>query len=171
MTEVAHARVLEMLEYDPTTGVFRWRRKPNRNVVAGSVAGSVDAYGYLQTRLDKKPLKLHRLAWFYVHGEWPAGQIDHANGIRDDNRLENLRVATGSQNRCNRRAGRPNKSGFHGVFFHRKTGKWQARVTLQRKHYSFGYHSTPEAASAVYEAGARELKGEFYPGPRLTAAA
>ena len=171
MKKLTHDRAQEMLNYDPSTGVFTWRKKPNRNIVVGSIVGSYDKDGYLETRLDREPLKIHRLAWFYVHGVWPDGDIDHKNGIRADNRIDNLRDVTASENQCNRHTGRPNKSGFRGVVYHSKTGRWTSRLMVKGKSYSFGYHDSPQEASVLYEAAAKELKGEFYPGPQLTAAA
>ena len=97
---ISVARLKEVLGYDAKTGVFVWRyvRKgmsSNRSLVAG-MPRKVRGYRYI--RIDGQLYAAHRLAWLYIHGRWPVDQIDHINGIRDDNRLVNLREATNGQN-------------------------------------------------------------------------
>jgi hypothetical protein len=92
-----HKRVHELLSYEPRFGYFFW--KINRgSSKAGDVAGSVCPDGYRLIKVDGKSYKAHRLAWLMTHGEWPAEQIDHINGVRTDNRIVNLREASKKQN-------------------------------------------------------------------------
>ena len=84
-------------------GVFVWKKFTNGRVSVGSQAGSIIKKRYAMIHINGKCYLSHRLAWFYVHGKWPKGWIDHINHDRLDNRIENLRDATPSQSACNRR--------------------------------------------------------------------
>lgn len=96
MADITHARLLEALRYHPETGEFFWRIKTGKSVVIGKRAGSVDPNGFRYVRVDKKDFLAQRLAWFYVHGEWPAIKLRHDNGDRDDNRIANIIEVNGS---------------------------------------------------------------------------
>lgn len=140
--------VRERLNYDQETGVFTWRTSPHPSKV-GKVAGGLDAHGYLQLNLYGKVVKVHRLAWLYVYGDWPDGHIDHINGIRTDNRLCNIRVVTNAINCQNKVAPLPsNKSGFLGVSWNR--GAWRASIQLNGKSIHIGRFSSPSAAHDAY---------------------
>lgn len=93
-------RVREILDYDPLTGVFRWAIRTSPAAAAGDVAGSLYA-GYRRIRIAGRAYLAHRLAWLHVHGEWPAGEVDHRNGNPGDNRIGNLRVVTPQENKHN----------------------------------------------------------------------
>src|SRR5216684_3400747 len=96
MADVSHARVLEVVHYDTETGIFTWRQRVAKNIPAGRRAGSVDPNGFRYVRIDKKDFLAQRLAWFYVHGEWPAQKLRHGDGNRDNNSLKNLVEVSGS---------------------------------------------------------------------------
>ncbi len=100
---------------------------------------------------------------YYMHREIlpGVGQVDHANGNKTDNRRANLRSASRTENGRNRPRTQANSSGFKGVHFHRQSGKWRARIVVDKKPVSLGLHATPEAASAAYESAALQLFGEF----------
>lgn len=92
----------------------------------------------------------------------PSGQyVDHVNGNKLDNRRENLRMCSNSQNMANRRAPRVNRSGFKGVHFFKRDGTWRAAITQDYKTKHIGYYATPEEAARAYDIKARELFGEF----------
>lgn len=154
MITAEEARAL--IDYDPDTGVFRWRRS-RRGCRIGDVAGNPNSKGYWQISLNYKRYFGHRLAWLYVHGYWPTGEIDHINMDKGDNRICNLRDATREQNRHNTTMTKRNTTGFKGVSFHRKMGKFQAH---HRRHW-LGYFQTAEAAHAAYAKAATEAAGEF----------
>lgn len=147
------ARLRLRMSYDEATGVFRWR---DTGRVAGYPAG---AAGRLQIYVDGVARYAHRLAWLYVHGEWPDGQIDHINGDKHDNRIANLRVLPGTaQNKQNQsRAYRNNRSGMLGVS--RDGSRWRARIMVDGKSKTLGRFDTPEEASAAY----RRAKAELHP--------
>jgi len=112
---ISHTRLLEILDYDPKTGIFRWKISAGR-AKAGSVAGTRLANGYWHVMIDYKYHSSHRLAWFYVTRAWPKDAIDHKNGNQGDNSFENLREATRAQNRWNT-AGKAGHSKWKGVTY------------------------------------------------------
>ena len=122
-------RLRELLSYDAETGVFH-RAKPRKEINVGDVAGCVDSRGYVYARVDGVMYLAHRLAWLYVHGVWPADQIDHINGIRADNRIANLREATSAQNHQNQTHGQGNASGRIGVTWCEPCKKWRALIRV-----------------------------------------
>ncbi len=143
------------LDYDEATGVFRWR---SSGKAAGYLAGK---YGRRQIEIDGVARYAHRLAWLYVHGEWPAGQIDHLNGDKHDNRISNLRVLPGTaENKQNQnRSYRNNSSGMLGVSRDRDRPRWRARIMVDGKSRSLGHFGTPEEAAEAY----RRAKSELHP--------
>lgn len=153
-------RANELLGYDPYTGAFRWKvARPRR--AAGSVAGYVNPRNYVAIQIDGRPYPAHRVAWLLSYGAAPNGGLDHVNGIGADNKLANLRLATGSQNRANTKRARNNTSGFKGVCFHKRSGKWVARITLNNRLNYLGSFDQPEVAHVAYCEAARRIFGEF----------
>lgn len=125
--------------YNPETGDFTWRISSSSCRPVGSIAGTVDREGYRIIGVDKRLYRAHRLAWLYVHGEWPLGEIDHINRIKSDNRIENLRVVSGTENQKNARLRKDNKSGFTGVRFHKTRKRWEAYITVDQKMLDLGH--------------------------------
>lgn len=159
--ELTVDRVRELLNYDDRTGVFNWRVNCRR-ARAGQVAGSIKGDdGYSVIMIDYVAYYSHRLAWFFVYGEWPSSDIDHRNTDRSDNRLENLRLATKTQNQRNRRRAKSNASGVKGVCWHKQSKKWRASIKDGAKQRIIGCYDTLEEARAAYEATALREFGEF----------
>lgn len=156
--QLSISRLLEVLTYNPSNGTFSWVSRKIRRTGGGSSAGTLTVYGYIQIRIDGKLYKAHRLAWLLATGDWPVGDIDHINGVRTDNRIENLRDVSRKVNRQNIRHGSvPNGSGHMGAIFHKKSGLFQARIRVDGKSRSLGYFKNPEDASAAYVAAKRIL--------------
>lgn len=152
---ITHQQLQEHLHYDPETGRFS-RTTAVRGSSVGPIHGKLDKKGYRIVGAFGTAFRAHRLAWFYVHGVWPTGQVDHINGVRDDNRIANLRDVSPSENQQNRRGPtRANKCGFLGVIFWQK--KWRARIKLNGRAIEIGMFGTPEEAHAAYLAKKREL--------------
>ena len=151
----------EILHYDPETGYFRWKVATSRAIKTGAIAGCADGEGYLEIGIFRRKYLTHRLAWLYQTGSWPEGEIDHVNGIRNDNRFVNLRPATRSQNQQNTRRQINNTSGFKGVSWFEPTRRWKAYINLRRKQIHLGYFDTPEEAHAAYCAASEALHREF----------
>jgi len=129
---------------------------------AGKISGSKDHAGYLIIKIDYKAYKAHRLAWLYVYGAWPIDQIDHINGIKNDNRIKNLREASNRQNSHNKHCIQKNSTtGFTGVSFVKSTNKFRAHISINGKFNSLGVYETAEEAHEVYLKNKRALHG-FY---------
>ena len=148
--------------YEPSTGELRWRIRAARCVRVGDVAGFVKSDGYVGVLYRQKAYAAHRVAWAIVHGEWPYGPVDHINGTRSDNRMENLRQVTAEENMQNQsRAHRNNKSsGILGVHFYARTGRWRATIWLDGKNKFLGYHATAAEAERAY----LDAKQAMHPG-------
>lgn len=137
-------QIREAVEYDPITGVFK-RLYSAGNTKKGSVVGNLDRRGYMKAMVCKRYHKLHRLAWFHVHGVWPV-EIDHKNQDKADNRLENLRECSTSENCTNQTGPRiNNRAGMQGVH-QTRVGKF--RASFRGRH--LGMFPTAELAHSAY---------------------
>ena len=145
---ISQDRLKQLVNYNPNTGLFTWAM-PRRKCRLGDKAGCKMRNGYIVIRLDDELFYAHRLAWFYSYNKWPEQQIDHINGDRADNRLENLREATNAQNAQNTQKMRvTNTSGFTGV--RRENKKWLAEIKVNYKPIRLGLFATPEEAHEAY---------------------
>lgn len=157
---ITHERLQQVLRYDPKTGEFRWRQQLSSAYPVGAIAGS-RAHRYRCIVVDGRSYPEHHLAWFYMKGAWGRPIIDHRDRNPVNNRWDNLRLATFSHNSANRRRHRNNTSGFKGVVFERRTGKWVARIWKDRRCHFLGRYATAQQAHAAYVAKAHELFGDF----------
>jgi len=159
------AEIDRLLSYDPCTGIFRWKHRPDNAAFnkswAGKVAGKLTSYGYIQIRMMLEQYMAHRLAWILVHGVEPVGDIDHINLNRLDNRAVNLRQCTRSQNKANTAAPATNSSGAKGVNWFAKAGKWRARIKIMGREKHLGLFHTKDEAAAAYSAAAIAHFGQF----------
>ena len=160
--ELTSERLNELLSYDPDTGHFVWKvNRKGRGARVGKRAGDLHRNGYRRIRVDGVRYKEHRLIWFYTHGTWPKGDIDHINGVSDDNRITNLRDVPHRTNCENvRRAKSHNKSGLLGVaYYPERTSpkKYRARVVRHGEAHTLGYYETAEEAHAAYVQAKRTL--------------
>lgn len=155
------ASLREQFAYDPLTGVFTRIRENHPKFKVGQVAGSTDHYGYTVLSIDNVAYKGHRLAWLHSYGDWPTGTLDHRNGVKNDNRLANLREAGTAGNVTNRGKFSNNTSGYKGVSYCKRSRKWAANVQVNRVQKFLGYFINPEDAYAAYCAAATQLHGEF----------
>lgn len=135
-------RLMSLALYNAETGVIAWRHNGRR-------AGWRHRLGYRNVRVDGVTYAEHRLAWFYVHGWWPAADLDHINRVRDDNRLANLRPATRSENCQNQPIRSTNRSGVTGVYYHSCARKWVASINIDKKQRHLGVFNTAEQAAAA----------------------
>ena len=159
MQELTHAYLREI--FDLVDGQFVRIKKTSRNIKVGAIAGCKRKDGYLVVRVLDKLYLAHRLAWFWHHGVWPKDLIDHVDGNKENNKIENLREATKSTNGFNRGKEKTNRTGFKGIVFYKPYGKYMARITVQRKSTFLGYYDTPEDAHQAYCDAAATYHGEF----------
>ena len=153
-------RLMELLHYDPESGIFRWRKDRNSRMRAGDLAGSEhEGYTFIGVEYGRYPA--HRLAWFYMTGEWPEGMVDHKNVCPSDNRWANLRLADYSQQRANTFKSSRNKSGFKGISWQPHAKAWMAMICHKGKQIYLGHYRKPEDAHAAYAKKASELFGEY----------
>lgn len=146
-----------IFEYDPIDGTVRWK-DGRSNMVKSSVAGCIHSSGYKVVTINSQSYKLHRVIWIMLFGHIPNGfYIDHINGIKSDNRLQNLRLATNHQNQQNRPAPKNSSSGYRGVNWHKTVNKWMARICHHGNRKTIGFFDTAEEAYEAYKAEAKTL--------------
>jgi len=163
---IEHARLKELLAYDPETGLFIWRVQYNSRTVVGSVAGSFDARGYRRIQLNGKIYRCGRLAWFYMTGKWPNGYIDHKNGNQADEAWANLREASYGESTHNRilPVGESKLRGVRRVSSN--PHRWEARIAVGYQRTTLGTFDSAEEAHAAYLAASENKHGEFAPHNR-----
>jgi hypothetical protein len=155
---LTHAQLLDALDYSPETGLFTRKKRTTNSLNIGDIAGGINKKGYVEIRVCGNFSLAHRLAWFYVHGEWPAGHIDHMNGIKDDNRIANLRVLSAAANNENKR--RPmagNTSGLLGVSWMTKAKKWRAQICSKGEVTYLGIFESKDEAHDAYVQAKRSI--------------
>ena len=155
---VTRARLRELLRYNKKTGEFRWRK---RNGNSPHLGPSIRQQDGRYIKIDGRMYSEHQLAWFYMRGRWGKPTIDHRDGDGTNNRWNNLRRATASQNNANRRRPRHNTSGYKGVYLSRRSGQWCAQIGRNGRTIHLGTFATPQEAHAAYLKAARKLFGEF----------
>jgi hypothetical protein len=147
MCKITHARLLEVLEYNPATGVFVWKKALSRRVKPGDIAGCAAHRGYRLVKVDGVLYLEHRLAWFYMHGEWPT-VIDHKRS--KSNAIENLKNTTQAGNLQNRFvASTQNMSGLIGA--HKSKGaRFKSQIKVNGVIVRLGTFGSAEEASKAY---------------------
>ncbi len=149
--ELTHEKLLELVKYDPETGVFTNKVRRTKSP-EGKRIGVHHSQGYLQARLMHQRYLLHRLAWFYVYGKWPEKFIDHINGDKKDNRICNLRDVDHAENMQNvKRAQSRSKSGIKGVSWDASRNKWTAHICLNGKQKNLGRFDSINVAVHAYK--------------------
>lgn len=156
---ITQERLIHLLDYNPETGVFKWKNPNNGPAKKGAIAGCIHNNGYVKISLHSKQYLAHRLAWLYVYGEWPSKFIDHINGKKYDNRIDNLREASRKDNVGNMFKV-TSSTGFKGVTKNKSNFKAELfRSDGTSKHIGTFY--TPEDAALAYDDVAKKYFGEF----------
>lgn len=163
VNELPSQKVLcSTFSYDAETGHLNWRPNPGKDSqwngrLAGKVAGTTHN-GYVRIKIAGRKCQAHRIIWKMTYGQMPADMmLDHINGIGSDNRLENLRLATNSQNQMNRRG--DTGRAYKGVY--RKGDGWKAEITTAEGRRYLGVFPTAIQAAAAYDQAATEGHGEY----------
>lgn len=152
-------RLRALLRYDAASGEMHWLVTNSNRAKAGSLAGSVDVHGYRQIKIEGRVYKFHHVAWLHAHGVWPDSEIDHKDGDPLNNRLDNLRLATSSQNSWNTRPHRDSATGFKGVS--RNGKKYVAAIMTRGAKKRLGRFDTAEEAHHAYCVAAKLHHGQF----------
>lgn len=152
-------KLKQELNYDPETGLFTWARigigRPR-----SKKAGSRKPDGYIVIRVMGYQISGHRLAWAFTYGSFPEKYLDHINGNPEDNRIENLRLASPSQNISNSRLRQDNPTGVKGVR-RKPNGRWHARIKHNYREIHIGVYDTLEDARDAIQKARESLHGEF----------
>ena len=146
----------DLLHYNPETGYLIWKVNAARRRKAGQIAGCRAEKGRVLIGIRGKLYKAHRIIWAMTTGQWPTHQIDHINEDPSDNRWENLREATKSQNMKNITKIKSNTSGYKGVYWNKQCSRWMAKIVVNGKQHHLGLFLTPEEASVAYQAGQKK---------------
>jgi hypothetical protein len=164
-TSLTAEQLRAALIYDPETGDFTWRYRPDQRKewntrFSGKPAGGYRRpNGHMLIAVNYVNYHAHRLAWLYMTGKWPTGEVDHIDTDGGNNVWTNLRDATRRQNGSNTRIRSTNTSGFKGVSKHGE--RWIATITANNHQRYLGIFDTKEEAYAAYVAAAKRLHGEF----------
>lgn len=150
MTLLTQERLKELVSYNSETGEFVWLKNNGAKGIAGNMAGRINFYGYSVICVDGRTYQAHRLAWLHKNGEFPSMNIDHINGVRNDNRIANLRNVSQRINCQNHRKQNGNKKELIGACFDKATGKFKAQIMRGGINYHIGRFDTQEQASAAY---------------------
>lgn len=158
MSQLTQEQVREIFDYDAENGVLirKFRNGCPYNKPTGHKPAS---HGYGQVQIDGKMYLTHRVIWLWHTGSWPEHEIDHIDRDPMNNRIENLRSITRSENMQNTGLHRDNSSGYPGVSFHKRTGKYEARIMVNNKQINLGLFNTTEEAYLAYQLA----KIEYHP--------
>lgn len=162
MIDLTPELVARLLRYDGATGKLYWLPRPTElfksagdakrwhsNFCGKEALTAINSEGYKIGVVHGRQCKAHRIAWVLAYGEWPAGEIDHLNGDRSDNRLVNLRDATRASNQRNAKMQSNNTSGVTGVYWWAERQRWRAEIKVDGKARHLGLFATKEEAAAA----------------------
>jgi hypothetical protein len=155
---ITQSYLQEIIFYNKETGIFTWKVNRGRLCKIGNIAGSTDSWGHRQICIDGIKILAHRLAWIYVHGVEPKYQIDHIDGNKQNNAIDNLRDVNQFINQQNRtKARKDSSSGFMGV---QKDGsKYKASIKVNKTKFYLGMFNTPQEAFEAYKKAKLKFHG------------
>jgi hypothetical protein len=152
--------IAELFDYQD--GKLFWRVSRRGTTRAGDEAGYLNSEGYVCIKINGKKYLAHRIIWTLHYGEIPYGLIiDHANGQKSNNRIENLRLVTYSENSRNRKICKKNSCGLKGIYFDKSTQKYRAQILVNGNRKFLGRFPTPQDAHRAYIAAANQYFGNF----------
>lgn len=168
---ITQEEMKSILDYNKKTGIFTWKEKEvnypwqaswNSRHANKEAFSSIDEKGYKCGSINGKMVKAHRVAWFYVFGTWPDGEVDHINGIKTDNRIDNLRDVSNIDNSRNCKRSSRNKSGVTGVRWLKNRNRWIASIRVNRRLIHIG--SYVNFQDAVKARKLADIKYGFHDG-------
>lgn len=154
--ELTAEELRRVLDYDPETGVFRWKVRLAQKLQVGDIAGAIHTNGYRKISIKTRRYLAARLAFLYMTGDWPEHYMDHRDGDRGNDRWSNLREATRSQNNANRRRTKP---GLKGAY--RWKDRWFSSIEVNGKAIYLGSFPSEADAHAAYVEAAKTHFGEY----------
>ena len=157
---VTQEQLKEYFHYSDGTLIWKKTISKNTERLIGKVAGSITDSGYWCVVLERKKYYAHRLIFLYHHGYIPDC-IDHINGNKTDNRIENLRESTQQQNCFNANKKSTNTSGVKGISWHKQSKKWRAECCVNYKNHYLGLYDDMSEAISVLEKFRNSSHGEF----------
>lgn len=162
--KISQSELMEEVHYSPLSGYF-YRLKSGKGKRVGDRCEVMHPSGYVRIMVLGKRYPAHHLAWLYVNGSFPKDQIDHINGNRSDNRIENLRECSCKENHQNRKSKSGSKSKYLGVSWVGARSKWVANIKCGKEKKQIGYF---DSEGGAYEAYMKEKKSmhKFNPIPR-----
>ena len=152
--------LFQEINYNPFTGLFIWLIQRGKSKF-GNTAGYIDEKGYIRISIKGRTYRAHRLAYLWMTGEWPKNQIDHIDLVKSNNKWENIRPATNSENAMNKPKQQNNTSGHRGVHLHKHSGKWIASIKINQVRFYLGYFSDKKEAIEIYKNASRFWFSEF----------
>jgi len=158
---ITQKELKELLHYDPETGIFTWKATLTGTAKKGGIAGHQHKSGYIKIMIRGKYYYAHRLAWLYINAKFPEKYIDHINQTKNDNRIDNLREATNSQNQMNISKHPRNTSGVRGVCYNKQTVQWKVQMRVNGKDVFLGYYDYLIQAKNVRLEAEKYYFGEF----------
>lgn len=157
--QITQELLKQHLEY--RNGHLWWIKPTAWRVKIGQQFGTCQNSGYRAGMLKGKLHYEHRLIWLYIHGIWPKEHIDHINGIKDDNRIENLRECTVQQNQFNKKSKKDSSSKYKGVHWCKRDKRWVAQYRYKSKQYRVGYYECEVEAAEDYRKATEHLHRDY----------
>jgi hypothetical protein len=146
--------------FDYRDGQLYWRVRPSTSVRIGAITGSVNSTGYRQTRINKKIYLNHRIIFLWHYG-WLPKNVDHKDKNPLNNKIDNLRAATESENSWNAKVRVDNTSGIKGVYKTKSENKWRVQVQVNNKRKNIGGFDDLELAELVAIMAREKYHGAF----------
>jgi hypothetical protein len=152
--DITEETLKKRLNLNKETGVFTWNS-------TGKLAGYTNPDGYCFIRLNYRLYRVHRLVWLYEKGYFPSKELDHIDGNPSNNRLNNLRECSSSENKCNATLRKDNTSKIKGVHFYKAAQKWQVYLSYKKTRHFLGYYESFLDACCVIITARQKLHKEF----------
>lgn len=141
-------------------GVLFWKENRGTYPTKDKPVGAVSKSGYLESKIKLKPFKVHRVIFLLHHG-WLPKMVDHIDGNRTNNAIENLRASDAQTNKCNQKIYKSNTSGVKGVYWKKSLGVWGAQISYECKKRHLGYYANMNEAAEIVDLARQMTHKEF----------